>query len=236
MEFPVTLLLAIAAIVAVASLVAWFTGSAILTGIATLVVLGVLLFGGFDALQNAVRGYLPPPPVAQSPNQPVYSTPAPAAPQPGAPARPGATPAPSPAPTTTAARPAPTPAPAPPAAGCLPTAQAVQMIRAATSVGNLVHRLNEVFDQTGGTIGSQWNTGGFDLTDPGPGGAALVWTDTLSQSWTVMTAGQTVDRNVFPVKTQGGWGTYVIFTSVKVPTPGRAVRLCEKVELHQLRK
>lgn len=158
------------------------------------------------------------------------------------PSNPTSAPAPTAAPVNPTAAPqptlAPTAAPAGPSQasiGCLSTAQAVQMIKTSNSVGEAIKRLNEAFDLSGGNIGEGWLSGPFELRNPGPGGASLVWTDTLGQPWTVLTAGQTVEKNVFGLKTQGGWGTYAVFTAVKVPTPGRSIRLCEAVNLDQFR-
>lgn len=115
--------------------------------------------------------------------------------------------------------------------GCLPTTRASEMVKSSTSVGQLIQSLNEAFDGSGGSIGEQWNVGPHDLLNPGQGGASLVWTDTLNQPWSILTAGQSVARNVFRVMTQGGWGTYIVFTSVRIPTPGRSARLCQAVDL-----
>jgi hypothetical protein len=119
---------------------------------------------------------------------------------------------------------------------CVSTQQASDWYKAARNapnnrVGVLLKQLDEVFDPSGGAIGQQWQLGPFDLTNPGPAGASLVWTDTKFFPWQVLTAGQTVKDNVFPVLTQGEWGIYVVFTAVRVPTPGRSARLCDKVDL-----
>lgn len=138
-----------------------------------------------------------------------------------------------PTPTPYAPAAAPTMAPAPtvaPQKVCLPTADVADWRNSSSEVGDLIIRLNEAFDSTGGRVGRTHEKGPFRIqpTDIGSGGAVVIWTDTVHREFRTLD-GQPVDRVVFKILTQGSWGTYVAFGPVEVPSPGRYARLCDSV-------
>ena len=122
----------------------------------------------------------------------------------------------------------PTFTPIPPRSACIPTMMVANWAKS-ESVGGLIRQLDEAFATSGGAIGMSYPDRPFQIQDPGPAGAAVLWTNTFHRPFKVLTPGQTVDRTVFKVLTQGSWGTYVVFTAVEVPSPGRWARLCDRI-------
>lgn len=165
----------------------------------------------------------------------------PAAPAPTVtPVPPTATPVPPSAtaiPPTATAPPIPTPQPKPTAnpAGCVSKSELLTKLRGNNTVPAVIKVLDGIWDRSGGSVGEGWQTGPYDLTNPGPGGAALVWTNTFHQPVQVLTPGQSAERNVFWVKNEGSWGTMVVYTAVRIPTPGRMLRVCETVNPAEIR-
>jgi hypothetical protein len=135
--------------------------------------------------------------------------------------------APEPSPTTIRTLPRPTD-------DCVTRSTLMATLRGKRTVGGVIQALDGLYEQHGGSIGETWHTGPRDLT-PGRGGAALIWTNTHHQPVRVLTPGETVEKNVFWVKHEGSWGTMVIYTAVRVPTPGRMMRLCESIGVEALR-
>lgn len=82
--------------------------------------------------------------------------------------------------------------------------------------GPLIQALNVVWDAAQGRIGAGWPIGPMTV---GPN--SVVWTDLLHNAMPA-----TADKWV-PLRLQGGWGVYVTYDTVTVPTPGRSATLCE---------
>jgi len=159
---------------------------------------------------NLARSSAPTPPEAAQPTS--------ATPQPGAPV-----------PT---ARPA-----APTANGqCVAKSEVLDRFANAKGPGDRIQVLNEIFDDHGGNVGEGWINTPFDLRNPGPGGISLFWTDLLGKSPEILTSGQTLDNNFFGVTRQGGWGVFAAYTAMRIPTPGRSLRLCESATVEELQR
>lgn len=113
-------------------------------------------------------------------------------------------------------------APAAPTTNCLPVEQFAKMwsaTKVSDGPGPLIQLLNNGWDMSQGAIGTQWPVGPQSV-EP----MSIVWTDLLSHPAPAAT-GKWV-----PLRTQGQWGVFAVYTTVEVPTPGRSARLCTSLD------
>lgn len=113
-------------------------------------------------------------------------------------------------------------APAAPTANCLPLKTFAKMwsaSKASDGPGPLIELLNNSFDMSNGTVGTQWPVGP-QTVEP----VSVVWTDLLQHPMPAA-SGKWV-----PLRTQGQWGVFAVYTAVTVPTPGRSARLCQSLD------
>lgn len=196
-----------------------------LTGL-TLALLLAATLAACDSVPEQGTTTPAPPTATATPQQgnpnPTATPPAPTCPSCPIPPAPTATPVPQA--TTT---PAP---PAPAGASCIPTSLVSGWVKGGAGVGSLINSLNQAFEQQKGTVGETHEVSGFQINNLGPAGAVVVWTDTAHNEFTMVDSSKPVHLNVFKVKTQGSWGTYVVFAPVIVPSPGRLARLCDPIK------
>ncbi|GEM_PF-4061387 len=106
----------------------------------------------------------------------------------------------------------------------------------------IINLLDQAFDGSGGSIGEQaQGTLPYRITNVGPAGVGVLWTNTGNSPDTVpgvvdpAKAGD-ITRNFVPVKDlidrpvgspTGGWGVRYVFTSLDMKSGFRVARLCE---------